>query len=196
MKTGFGKLLIIGILLFILFFWTRGSYNSMVSSRENVSTAWSKVESAYQRRADLIPNLVNTVKGVANFEQKTLTDVINARASASQVKIDPSNMDEASMQKFQDSQNSLGGALGRLLVVAEKYPELKATESFRDLQVQLEGTENRINTERNSFNDVAKAYNTNIQQFPRNIFASLFSFKARPYFNATAGSDKAPNVNF
>lgn len=196
MKTGFRKLLIIGILLFILFFWTRGSYNSMVSSRENVSTAWSKVESAYQRRADLIPNLVNTVKGVANFEQKTLTDVINARASASQVKIDPSNMDEASMQKFQDSQNSLGGALGRLLVVAEKYPELKATESFRDLQVQLEGTENRINTERNSFNDVAKAYNTNIQQFPRNIFASLFSFKARPYFNATAGSDKAPNVNF
>ena len=196
MKTGFGKLLIIGILLFILFFWTRGSYNSMVSSRENVSTAWSKVESAYQRRADLIPNLVNTVKGVANFEQKTLTDVINARASASQVKIDPSNMDEASMQKFQDSQNSLGGALGRLLVVAEKYPELKATESFRDLQVQLEGTENRINTERNSFNDVAKAYNTNIQQFPRNIFASLFSFKARPYFNATAGSDKAPNVSF
>lgn len=196
MKTGLGKLLIIGILLFIVFLWARGSYNSMVVSRENVNAAWSKVESAYQRRADLIPNLVNTVKGVANFEQKTLTDVINARASASQVKIDPSNMDEASMKKFQDSQSSLGGALGRLLVVAENYPQLKATESFRDLQVQLEGTENRINTERNNFNDVAKGFNTNIQQFPRNIFASMFGFKARPYFNATAGSDKAPNVNF
>lgn len=196
MKTGLGKLLIIGILLFIVFFWARGSYNSMVVSRENVNAAWSKVESAYQRRADLIPNLVNTVKGVANFEQKTLTDVINARASASQVKIDPSNMNEADMKKFQDSQSSLGGALGRLLVVAENYPQLKATESFRDLQVQLEGTENRINTERNNFNDVAKGFNTNIQQFPRNIFASMFGFKARPYFNATAGSDKAPNVNF
>ncbi len=196
MKTGFGKLLLIGILVFVLFMWARGSYNGMVTGREEVNSAWAKVEGAYQRRADLIPNLVNTVKGVANFEQKTLVDVMNARASATQMKIDPSNMDEASMKKFQDSQSSLGGAIGRLLVVAENYPQLKATESFRDLQVQLEGTENRINTERNSFNDVAKKFNTNIQQFPANIFASMFGFKPRPYFNAAAGSDKAPNVSF
>ncbi|HMV22948.1 MAG TPA: LemA family protein [Saprospiraceae bacterium] len=196
MKSGFGKLFLIGLIAFVLFLWVRGSYNGMVTTREEVNTAWSKVEGAYQRRADLIPNLVNTVKGVANFEQKTLTDVINARASATQVKLDPNNMDEAAMKKFQDSQSSLGGALGRLLVVAENYPQLKATESFRDLQVQLEGTENRINTERNNFNDVAKLYNTNIQKFPANIFASMFGFKTRPYFQAAEGSDKAPTVNF
>ncbi|GAB1395775.1 LemA family protein [Saprospiraceae bacterium] len=196
MKSGFGKLFLIGLIAFVLFLWVRGSYNGMVTTREEVNTAWSKVEGAYQRRADLIPNLVNTVKGVANFEQKTLTDVINARASATQVKLDPNNMDEATMKKFQDSQSSLGGALGRLLVVAENYPQLKATESFRDLQVQLEGTENRINTERNNFNDVAKLYNTNIQKFPANIFASMFGFKTRPYFQAAEGSDKAPTVNF
>ncbi|HND17666.1 MAG TPA: LemA family protein, partial [Saprospiraceae bacterium] len=132
MKSGFGKLFLIGLIAFVLFLWVRGSYNGMVTTREEVNTAWSKVEGAYQRRADLIPNLVNTVKGVANFEQKTLTDVINARASATQVKLDPNNMDEAAMKKFQDSQSSLGGALGRLLVVAENYPQLKATESFRD----------------------------------------------------------------
>ena len=196
MKSGFGKLFLIGLIAFVLFLWVRGSYNGMVTTREEVNTAWSKVEGAYQRRADLIPNLVNTVKGVANFEQKTLTDVINAIASATQVKLDPNNMDEAAMKKFQDSQSSLGGALGRLLVVAENYPQLKATESFRDLQVQLEGTENRINTERNNFNDVAKLYNTNIQKFPANIFASMFGFKTRPYFQAAEGSDKAPTVNF
>ena len=196
MKSGFGKLFLIGLIAFVLFLWVRGSYNGMVTTREEVNTAWAKVEGAYQRRADLIPNLVNTVKGVANFEQKTLTDVINARASATQVKLDPNNMDEATMKKFQDSQSSLGGALGRLLVVAENYPQLKATESFRDLQVQLEGTENRINTERNNFNDVAKLYNTNIQKFPANIFASMFGFKTRPYFQAAEGSDKAPTVNF
>ncbi len=196
MKSGFGKLFLIGLIAFVLFLWVRGSYNGMVTTREEVNTAWSKVEGAYQRRADLIPNLVNTVKGVANFEQKTLTDVINARASATQVKLDPNNMDEAAMKKFQDSQSSLGGALGRLLVVAENYPQLKATESFRDLQVQLEGTENRINTERNNFNDVARKYNTNIQKFPANIFASMFGFKTRPYFQAAEGSDKAPTVNF
>lgn len=196
MKSGFGKLFLIGLIAFVLFLWVRGSYNGMVTTREEVNTAWAKVEGAYQRRADLIPNLVNTVKGVANFEQKTLTDVINARASATQVKLDPNNMDEAAMKKFQDSQSSLGGALGRLLVVAENYPQLKATESFRDLQVQLEGTENRINTERNNFNDVAKLYNTNIQKFPANIFASMFGFKTRPYFQAAEGSDKAPTVNF
>ncbi len=196
MKSGFGKLFLIGLIAFVLFLWVRGSYNGMVTTREEVNTAWAKVEGAYQRRADLIPNLVNTVKGVANFEQKTLTDVINARASATQVKLDPNNMDEAAMKKFQDSQSSLGGALGRLLVVAENYPQLKATESFRDLQVQLEGTENRINTERNNFNDVARKYNTNIQKFPANIFASMFGFKTRPYFQAAEGSDKAPTVNF
>jgi len=196
MKSGFGKLFLIGLIAFVLFLWVRGSYNGMVTTREEVNTAWAKVEGAYQRRADLIPNLVNTVKGVANFEQKTLTDVINARASATQVKLDPNNMDEAAMKKFQDSQSSLGGALGRLLVVAENYPQLKATESFRDLQVQLEGTENRINTERNNFNDVARKYNTNIQKFPANIFASMFGFKTRLYFQAAEGSDKAPTVNF
>lgn len=196
MKRGIGSTIIIVLVIIILFFWIRGSYNSMVTSRENVNTAWSKVEGAYQRRADLIPNLVNTVKGAANFEQKTLTDVINARASATQMKIDPSNLDEASMAKFQEAQANLGGALSRLLVSVEQYPQLKATENFRDLQVQLEGTENRINVERNNFNDVAKTYNTNIQQFPRNLFASMFGFKPRPYFTAAQGSDKAPAVNF
>lgn len=196
MKSGFGKLLLIGLLVFVLFMWVRGSYNGMVTGREDVNSAWAKVEGAYQRRADLIPNLVNTVKGVANFEQKTLVDVINARASATQMKVDPANLDEASMKKFQESQASLGGAIGRLLVVAENYPQLKATESFRDLQVQLEGTENRINVERNNFNDVAKKFNTNIQQFPANIFASMFGFKPRPYFKSAEGSEKAPNVTF
>ncbi|HMG15069.1 MAG TPA: LemA family protein [Saprospiraceae bacterium] len=196
MKKGLGSTIIWILVVVVLFFWVRGSYNSMVTSRETVSTSWAKVDGAYQRRADLIPNLVNTVKGAANFEQKTLTDVINARASATQMKIDPSKLDEASMKQFQDKQAELGGALGRLLVSVEQYPQLKATENFRDLQVQLEGTENRINVERNSFNDVAKAYNTNIQQFPRNLFASIFGFKARPYFTAAAGSDKAPAVNF
>ncbi len=196
MKTGLGSTIILILVVVVLFFWVRGSYNSMVTSRESVSTSWSKVEGAYQRRADLIPNLVNTVKGAANFEQKTLTDVINARASATQMKIDPSKLDEASMKQFQEKQAELGGAIGRLLVSVEQYPQLKATENFRDLQVQLEGTENRINVERNSFNDVARTYNTNIQQFPRNLFASMFGFKPRPYFTAAEGSDKAPAVKF
>lgn len=196
MKKGLGSTIILILVVVVLFFWVRGSYNSMVTSRETVSTSWAKVQGAYQRRADLIPNLVNTVKGAANFETKTLVDVINARASATQVKIDPANLDEASMKNFQDKQAALGGALSRLLVSVEQYPDLKATQAFRDLQVQLEGTENRINVERNSFNDVTRAYNTNIQQFPRNLFASAFGFKPRPYFEAAQGSDKAPAVNF
>ena len=196
MKRGIGSTIIIILVVVIIFFWARGSYNSMVTSRESVNTAWSKVEGAYQRRADLIPNLVATVKGAANFEQKTLTDVVNARASATQMKIDPANLDEASMAKFQEAQANLGGALSRLLVSVEAYPDLKATANFRDLQVQLEGTENRINVERNNFNEVARSYNTNIQKFPRNLFASVFGFKPRPYFTAAAGSDKAPSVNF
>ena len=171
-------------------------YNKMPTMEENVGKAWSNVESAYQRRSDLIPNLVNTVKGVANFEQQTLIGVVEARAKATSVTIDPTKLNAASMQQFQQAQAGLGSALSKLMVVVEKYPELKATQNFLELQSQLEGTENRINVERNKFNDVAKDYNSFIRRFPNNMFAGMFGFEKKAYFEATKGAEKAPEVKF
>lgn len=179
-----------------IFMWGTKVYNGMVTMQETVTSQWGNVESQYQRRADLIPNFVNTVKGAANFEQTTLTQVIEARAKATSVTIDPTKMTEANMQQFQQAQGQLSSALSRLMVVVEQYPELKATQNFRDLQVQLEGTENRIAVERKKFNDVALVYNTYIRRFPQSFLAGMFSFQMKPYFKAEEGSEKAPKVSF
>ena len=185
---------VIGGVVLLLIMIVAGSYNSMVASRESVNTAWSKVESQYQRRSDLIPNLVNTVKGAANFEQETLTKVVEARAKATQIKVDANNPDD--IAKFQQAQSEVSSSLSRLLAVAENYPQLKATENFRDLQSQLEGTENRITVARNDFNDAAKSYNTKVKSFPTNLLAGMFGFKERPYFESDTGANKAPSVDF
>jgi hypothetical protein BACCOPRO_02968 len=185
---------VIGGVVLLLIMIVAGSYNSMVASRESVNTAWSKVESQYQRRSDLIPNLVNTVKGAANFEQETLTKVVEARAKATQIKVDANNPDD--IAKFQQAQSEVSSSLSRLLAVAENYPQLKATENFKDLQSQLEGTENRITVARNDFNDAAKSYNTKVKSFPTNLLAGMFGFKERPYFEPDAGANKAPSVDF
>lgn len=181
-----------GLLLIIMILG--GTYNGLVTSHESVNTAWSKVETQYQRRSDLIPNLVSTVKGAANFEQETLTKVIDARAKATQIKVDANNPDD--IVKFQAAQKEVSSSLSRLLAVAENYPQLKATDNFKDLQSQLEGTENRITVARNDFNNEAKSYNTKVKSFPTNLLAGMFGFKERPYFEAEAGSEKAPTVNF
>ncbi len=173
-----------------------GSYNGLVGQDETVKNAWNKVQSDYQRRADLIPNLVNTVKGEANFEQKTLTDVIAARASATQMKVDASNLTPDKLKEFQAAQGQVSQALGRLMVVSEQYPNLRANDAFRGLQVQLEGTENRIKTARNDFNDAVQTYNTKVRAFPTNIFAGMMGFKQREGFAAEAGAEKAPEVKF
>ncbi len=186
----------IWIILGVLVLIGIGGYNGLVGSRETVNKAWANVEGSYQRRADLIPNLVSTVKGVADFEKSTLTAVIEARAKATSIRIDPNNMTPEKLQEYQAAQSQVGGALSRLLVVAEQYPQLRATESFKELQSQLEGTENRINEERRKFNEAAQSYNTSRQKFPRVILANLFGFKERPYFEADKGSEKAPSVKF
>lgn len=174
-----------------------GGYNSLVTGEESVKSAWSQVENVYQRRADLIPNLVATVKGVANFEKETYTAVAEARAKAGQVTVTPEMLnDPAAFQKFQQAQGELSSALSRLLVVAERYPELKANQNFLDLQSQLEGTENRISTERLKFNQTAQSYNTMVRRFPKNFIASIFGFKEKAYFTAEPGSNKAPEVKF
>lgn len=196
MKKSTIILLAIGGLLLLLVFNGCGSYNNMVNKQETVSSGWAQVENVYQRRSDLIPNLVNTVKGVANFEQKTLTDVINARASATQMKVDASKLSPEQISKFQSSQGELSQALGRLMVVAEQYPQLKATENFKELQSQLEGTENRIAVERGKFNEVVKDYNSYVRKFPQVLYAGIFGFDKKGYFEAEAGADKAPEVNF
>lgn len=196
MKRGTIILLAVAGLLLLLLFNGCGSYNNMVSKQEATSSAWSQVENVYQRRLDLIPNLVNTVKGVANFEQKTLTDVINARASATQVKVDASKLSPEQIRNFQSTQGELSQALGRLMVVAEQYPQLKATQNFLELQSQLEGTENRIAVERQKFNDIVKDYNTYIRKFPQIIYAGMFGFDKKGYFEADAGAEKAPEVKF
>ncbi len=174
------------------------SYNGLVGSRQEVDKAWAQVETVYQRRADLIPNLVNTVSGSANFERTVLKEVTDARASVGQVKLTPGTAPDTAEQlrQFQAAQGSLGSALSRLLVVAERYPDLKASQGFRDLQVQLEGTENRITVERQRFNEVVQRYNTAVQTFPRVLIARMFNFQSKPYFTADAGSEKAPKVNF
>jgi LemA protein len=188
-------LVILGIIL-ILFVWGCGGYNGLVKQDETVKNRWNKVQSDYQRRADLIPNLVNTVKGEASFERGTLTDVINARASASQTKIDANQLTPENLQKFQQAQGQLTQALGRFLVITENYPNLRANDAFRSLQTQLEGTENRIKNSRNDFNDAVQTYNTKIRSFPTNVFAGIMGFKQRAGFAAEAGSEKAPEVKF
>ena len=187
---------IIVALAVILFFWTKGVYNNLVTQDEGVKTAWSQVENQYQRRADLIPNLVNTVKGYAAHEKNTLEGVMNARAKATQTTIDPTNLNEETMKQYQAAQSELSNALSRLMVVVERYPELKANENFRELQVQLEGTENRITVERKRFNEVAQGYNTYVRTFPNNILSGIFGFQTKAYFTAEAGAEKAPQVEF
>lgn len=171
-------------------------YNELMRAEEDINSVWGNVESAYQRRADLIPNLVNTVKGQANFEKETLTSVIEARAKATAVTVDPSNVTEEQMAKFQEAQQGVNSALSRLLVSVERYPELKAHDAFLNLQAQLEGTENRINVERNNFNEKVKEYNKKVREFPTKLAAMIMGFKTKPQFKSEAGADKAPTVNF
>ena len=187
---------IIVLFVIIIISWSTGIYNGLVTREEGVNSQWSQVENVYQRRADLIPNLVNTVKGYANFEKSTLTAVIEARSKATAVNINPKNLDAASLQKFQSAQDGLSSALGRLMVVVERYPDLKANQNFLELQAQLEGTENRITVERQKFNESAQDYNTYIRKFPKNIFAGMFGFQKKAYFEAQQGAEKAPQVQF
>lgn len=170
--------------------------NKAVQQEEGVRQAWSQVENQYQRRADLIPNLVNTVKGYATHERETLEGVVEARAKATQMTVDPTKMTPEDLAAYQQAQGELSQALGRLLAVSERYPDLKANENFKALQVQLEGTENRISTERKRFNEVTQEYNTFVRKFPNNIFGSILGFKAKPYFESVAGADRAPEVKF
>lgn len=192
-----GKLIIGLVVIGLLVFFGISINNGLVEKEEAVEGAWAQVENQYQRRADLIPNLVNTVKGAANFEQETLTSVIEARSKATSVNINASDLsDPAKFQQFQQAQGELSGALSRLLVSVERYPELKANSNFRDLQSQLEGTENRISTERKRFNDTAQNYNSSIRKFPTSIFASIGGFERKAYFEADQGAENAPSVDF
>ena len=192
----FGGLLVILIIAAILVVWGVKTNNRMVTAEENVSKAWGNVENAYQRRADLIPNLVETVKGVAEYEKSTLEAVIEARAKATQTTLDASNLTEENMAAFQAAQDNLSQTLGRLMVVLERYPELQATQNFRELQAQLEGTENRIAVERNKFNEAVQPYNSMIRKFPASIVAKIAGFDKKAYFQAAEGSDQAPKVQF
>ena len=196
MKKTWIVLAVIAVLLLVAYSSIKGSYNNMVNMQEGVTAQWSQVENVYQRRADLIPNLVSTVKGYAEFEQETLTQVIEARAKATAVNVNPENLDANSLQQFQQAQSGLSSALSRLMVVVEKYPDLKANLGFLDLQAQLEGTENRITVERMKFNESAQTYNTFIRQFPKNIWAGMFGFEKKAYFEAQEGANKAPTVAF
>ncbi|GIV57562.1 MAG: LemA family protein [Bacteroidetes bacterium] len=192
----------IGLLLFLVVIGLAGcagcsSYNSLVEAEERVEEAWANVETNYQRRADLIPNLVNVVKGAADFEQETLEAVTNARARATSITITADDLaDPDKVQQYLEAQQALGSALGRLLAVAENYPQLRATEAFRDLQAQLEGTENRINVARRDYNEAVRAYNVKVRRFPTNLIAGLFGFERRTPFEAQPGAEKAPTVNF
>lgn len=186
---------ILGILALIVVFAV-SKYNQLVNLEEQINGQWANVENQYQRRADLIPNLVATVKGYAAHESETLEGVVAARAKATQVTVDPDNLTPEKLQEFQAAQGELSSALGRLLMITENYPDLKANENFRDLQVQLEGTENRIATERRNFNEASKSFNASIRRFPTNIIANMFGFEKRVYFEAEAGSEKAPTVEF
>ncbi|WP_018336465.1 MULTISPECIES: LemA family protein [Butyricimonas] len=196
MKKSYIVIGIIVIILIGIFTWFKGSYNQMVSRSEGVSSQWSNVENQYQRRLDLIPNLVNTVKGYAEHEQNTLTQVVEARAKATQMRINFDQLDEKTIQQFNSMQGELSSALSRLMAISEQYPNLKANENFRDLQAQLEGTENRIAVERRKFNEDVKTYNAYIRSFPKNIIANMFGFTVKPYFEAAAGAEKAPEVKF
>lgn len=188
-------IIVIAVIAVIAIYFT-STYNSMVAQEEAVSTAWSNVENQYQRRSDLIPNLVNTVRGYAAHEKETFDAVVSARAKATQTTVSIDDLTPEKMQAYQRAQGEVGSALSRLLAVTENYPELKANENFKELQAQLEGTENRISVERRKFNETARGYNTAIRKFPRNIVAGMFGFEKHPYFEAEEGSEKAPEVKF
>ena len=196
MKKGWIVLIVVAVLLLVVYSSIKGTYNTMVQRDESISTAWAQVENQYQRRADLIPNLVNTVKGYADFEQETLTGVIEARAKATSVTVDPSNLSPEAIANFEQAQQGVSSALSRLLVTVERYPDLKASQQFQQLQVQLEGTENRISVERRNFNDVVQGYNTYIRSFPKNLYANMFGFETKGYFKAATGAETVPEVNF
>lgn len=195
MKKNKGLIITIVVIVLVAL-WGILSYNGLVEMDENVSNSWANVETQYQRRSDLIPNLVNTVKGYAKHESQTLESVMAARSQATQVKIDPSNCTPQQLAAYQKAQGDVTTALGKLLAITENYPDLKANQNFLELQSQLEGTENRINVARKDFNDTAKKYNTSLRRFPRNIVASMFGFEKRAYFEAEAGAEKAPKVEF
>lgn len=195
MKKNKGLIITI-VVIALVAIWGISSYNGLVSMDENVSNQWANVETQYQRRSDLIPNLVNTVKGYAKHESETLESVMAVRSQATQVKIDPSNCTPQQLAAYQKAQGDVTTALGKLLAITENYPDLKANQNFLELQSQLEGTENRINVARKDFNDTAKKYNTSLRRFPRNIIASMFGFEKRNYFEAEAGAEKAPKVEF
>lgn len=196
MKKGLIVLIAVAAVLLGIFFWFQGTYNNMVKMDEGVQAAWSQVENVYQRRADLIPNLVATVKGYAAHEQQTLEGVISARSKATQITVNAEDLTSEQLAKYQQAQGELGSALGKLLAITENYPDLKANTNFLELQSQLEGTENRIAVERKKFNDAARAYNTTIRQFPKNIVAAMFGFEKKPYFEAQEGAEQAPKVEF
>ncbi|WP_420187251.1 LemA family protein [Bacteroides pyogenes] len=180
----------------VLVIWAISAYNGLVTMEEKVSNQWANVETQYQRRADLIPNLVNTVKGYAAHEKSTLEGVIEARSKATQIKVDAKDLTPEKLAEYQKAQGDVTSALGKLLAVSERYPDLKANQNFLELQAQLEGTENRITVARKNFNDTAKEYNTAVRRFPKNIFAGIFGFDKKAYFEAEAGSEKAPKVEF
>lgn len=196
MKKMFRHIVMVAVAMLALSSLTSCNYNSLVEKRENADQQWAQVENVYQRRADLIPNLVNTVKGYASHESETLQAVVEARAKATSINIDPKNLDEASLKKFQDAQGELSAALGKLLAVTEAYPDLKANQNFMALQTQLEGTENRIATERKRYTEAVRDYNVAIKKFPTTIYAGWFGFEEMPQFKAEVGAEKAPEVKF
>jgi len=196
MKKKWITLIVIAVVAIFIYSSIKGTYNTMVALDENVTSQWAQVENVYQRRADLIPNLVNTVKGYAEHEQETFTKVIEARSKATSTNIDASNLTPENIQAFQQAQGSLSSALSKLMVVVERYPDLKANQNFLELQAQLEGTENRITVERQKFNQAAQQFNTYIKQFPKNIYANMFDFEPKAYFKAEESASEAPKVEF
>ena len=196
MKRSVIVIIVIAVIALIAYSSFKGGYNNMVTKEETVTSAWAQVENVYQRRSDLIPNLVNTVKGAANFEKETFTAVAEARSKASQITVDPDKLTPEKIQEFQAAQGQLSQALGKLMMITENYPELKANANFQDLQAQLEGTENRITQERRKFNEVTQDYNTYIRKFPNNLMSGMFGFEKKGYFEAEKGAEKAPEVKF
>lgn len=196
MKKSVKIIIVVAVILVVCVVFCVSRYNNLVTLDESVTTAWSNVETQYQRRADLIPNLVNTVKGYASHESETLTAVIEARSKATSLNIDPENLTAEKLKEFQSAQGELSTALGRLIAISESYPDLKANENFRDLQVQLEGTENRITESRRNYNTAVQTYNVKVRSFPGNIIAALFGFEKKSQFSADAGAEKAPTVEF
>lgn len=196
MKKGIWILVIVIVVVLGIFFWLKGTYNGLVERSQGVAAQWANVENQYQRRADLIPNLVNTVKGYAAHEKSTLEGVVDARAKATQMQVNFSDLNEQTLAKYAQAQGELSSALNRLMAISEAYPDLKANQNFRDLQTQLEGTENRIATERRRFNEMVQTYNVYVQQFPRNLIAGMFGFTPKSFFAAEAGAEKAPEVQF